>query len=53
MKTLTATALCLAAIAAFVFPTVLAQRRNDLRYLILYILSFAVTMWCVMVMRML
>ncbi len=50
MKTLIAIVLCLVSFASFMIPTMLAKRKDDLRYLALYSVSVAVTIWCMAVM---
>ena len=53
MKTITVIVLCLVSFASFMIPTMLAKRKDDLRYLALYGVSVAVTIWCMAVMSIL
>ena len=50
MRTITVIVLCLVSFASFMIPTMLAKRKDDLRYLALYSVSVAVTIWCMAVM---
>lgn len=50
MKAIIETALCLIVFMSYMIPTILASKKNDLRYLALYAVSIAVTIWCMAVM---